>query len=116
AHEAIRPAGTSMSTAEELGLSGDEAKLYALIWKRTMATQMSDAQLRFQTIHIEVGNCVFRASGKQIIFPGFFRAYVEGSDEPDSSLEDQEKVLPELKEGEQLRCQKLDALAHETKP
>lgn len=116
AHEAIRPAGTQMQTGEDLGLSGDEAKLYALIWKRTMATQMADARLRFQTVSIKSQNCVFRASGKQILFPGFFRAYVEGSDEPESSLEDQEKLLPELKQNEVLKCQRLDPQGHETKP
>ena len=119
AHEAIRPAGTEMKTPQELGLQGVEAKLYDLIWKRTVATQMAEARLTFVTATIEAGKtdvATFRASGKTIDFPGFFRAYVEGSDDPDSALDDQEQPLPELTEGQVLDCHDLEALGHETKP
>ncbi len=116
AHEAIRPAGTEMKTAEEHGLSGREAALYAMIWKRTVATQMAEAQLRFQTVTITVDDAEFRATGRHVEFPGFFRAYVEGVDDPEAALDDQEAALPPLAERESLACQKLAALGHETKP
>ena len=116
AHEAIRPAGTEMKTAEELGLSGREAKLYSLIWKRTVASQMAEARLRFQTVTIQAEDAEFRATGKHIEFPGFFRAYVEGSDDPDAALDDQESALPPLSENQSLACAALEALPHETRP
>src|SRR5690606_23259053 len=65
AHEAIRPAGTEMRTVEELGLSGREAALYELIWKRTVASQMADARLTHSTAHIEADDAIFRASGRR---------------------------------------------------
>lgn len=116
AHEAIRPAGHEMKTAEEHGLSGREAALYAMIWKRTVATQMAEAQLRFQTATIQAGDGEFKATGRHVEFPGFFRAYVEGVDDPEAALDDQEAALPPLQEGERLACRALEALAHETKP
>ena len=116
AHEAIRPAGTEMKTAEEHGLSGREAALYAMIWKRTVATQMAEAQLRFQTAIINVEDAEFRATGRHVEFPGFFRAYVEGVDDPDAALDDTESALPPLTEGDSLGCNTLDAVSHETKP
>ena len=116
AHEAIRPAGHEMLPAKELGLSGDEFRLYELIWKRTIATQMAEARLMFQTVTIGADDAEFRATGRHIEFPGFFRAYVEGTDDPEAALDDQESALPPLKEGQTLSCQDLEALAHETKP
>lgn len=116
AHEAIRPAGTGMKTPEELGLSGPEFKLYSMIWKRTMASQMAEAQLKFLTVTITADDAHFRASGRQVIFPGFFRAYVEGSDDPEAALDDKDAMLPPLQKEETLGCKNLDALEHETKP
>ncbi|MBN8586814.1 MAG: type I DNA topoisomerase [Rhodothermia bacterium] len=119
AHEAIRPAGTAMQTAKELALTGDEAALYDLIWKRTVASQMADAKLKFTTATIEAGRediAHFRASGRTVIFPGFFRAYVEGSDDPESALDDKDQPLPDLKKGDQPICKKVEAVGHETKP
>jgi DNA topoisomerase-1 len=116
AHEAIRPAGTEMKTADEIGLSGGEYKLYQMIWKRTMATQMADAMLRFDTVTITVEDAEFRASGRTVEFAGFFRAYVEGSDDPDAAIEDQDSPLPPLTEKDKVDCQNVDAIAHETKP
>lgn len=116
AHEAIRPAGTEMKTADEHGLAGREAALYAMIWKRTVATQMAEAQLRFQTATIAVENAEFKATGRHVEFPGFFRAYVEGVDDPEAALDDQEAALPPLSEKDRLNCQALDAVSHETKP
>ncbi|HAV33453.1 MAG TPA: type I DNA topoisomerase [Planctomycetaceae bacterium] len=116
AHEAIRPAGTDMRTAEELGLSGPEYRLYQMIWKRTMATQMADALLRFDTVTIAAGDAEFRATGRTVEFPGFFRAYVEGSDDPDAAIEDQDSTLPTMREQDRLALQQAEANAHETKP
>jgi len=116
AHEAIRPAGSTFRTPSETGLSGREAALYDLIWKRTVATQMAEARQTHITVLVEVDNAVFRASGKRIDFPGFFRAYVEGSDDPDAALEDREVLLPRLSAGDALDCSDLEAIGHETQP
>ena len=116
AHEAIRPAGDQMQPAESLPISGRESRLYDLIWKRTVATQMANARLRFTTATIHVDDAVFRASGRTVLFPGFFRAYVEGSDDPDAALESQESPLPPLSVGEEVDCRDLEAIGHETKP
>ena len=116
AHEAIRPAGTDMKTAAELGLTGPRKRLYELIWRRAVATQMADARLRHLTVHVDAEEARFRASGKVIEFPGFFRAYVEGSDDPNAALEDQETVLPDMREGQTLENRKLESRKHETKP
>ncbi|RMG40136.1 MAG: type I DNA topoisomerase [Planctomycetota bacterium] len=116
AHEAIRPAGDEMKTADELGLSGQDAALYALIWKRTMATQMAEARLRFQTIRIQANGAEFRTTGRRIEFPGFFRAYVEGVDDPEAALDDQENILPHVEPNEPLRPEEIRPQRHETKP
>src|SRR5690606_8706591 len=116
AHEAIRPAGTEMRTGEEHRLSGQELKLYSLIWKRTVSTQMAEARLKFQTVTIAADDAEFRATGRHVEFPGFFRAYVEGSDDPDAALDDSASALPPLREGQTLDLKNLDAVAHETKP
>ena len=114
AHEAIRPAGTKMKTAKELGLSGSEGKLYDLIWKRTVACQMAEAKFTFQTVLIDAQPAAgdkatpltFRATGKRIDFPGFLRAYVEGSDDPAEALDDQDSLLPALAKGDRLDLMK----------
>jgi DNA topoisomerase I len=116
AHEAIRPAGSSFRTPQETGLSGREFQLYDLIWKRTMATQMAEARQTQISMQIGVEDAVFRAAGKRIDFPGFFRAYVEGSDDPDAAIENQEVILPNLKKGDHPNCENLDAIGHETQP
>ncbi|WP_119072320.1 type I DNA topoisomerase [Aggregatilinea lenta] len=116
AHEAIRPAGQRMPTAEELHLSGQEFRLYDLIWKRAIATQMANAKLKLSTVTLAVEDAEFRASGKRVVFPGFFRAYVEGADDPSAALDDQETILPPLKQGEPVDCRALDPMQHDTKP
>ena len=116
AHEAIRPAGKQMKTADELGLSGQSARLYSLIWMRTMATQMADARLTFITATIAAADAEFNATGRHVDFPGFFRAYVEGVDDPEAALDDQEAALPPLREAQALLLGQLDSLKHETKP
>ncbi|HEY9862505.1 MAG TPA: type I DNA topoisomerase [Candidatus Obscuribacterales bacterium] len=116
AHEAIRPAGSSFRTPQETGLKGAEFQLYDLIWKRTVATQMAEARQTHITVQIQVEEAGFRASGKRIDFPGFFRAYVEGSDDPDAAIEDREVILPTLKVGDKPACKALEAIGHETQP
>ncbi len=116
AHEAIRPAGQEMRPADDLDLRGQEYALYDLIWKRTIATQMTDARLRMTTAIITVDNADFRASGKRVLFPGFFRAYVEGADDPGAALDDQETLLPPLQVGQTVTCRELEPVKHETKP
>ncbi len=116
AHEAIRPAGSSFRTPQETGLNGQDLALYDLIWKRTVATQMADARQTLISVKLEVEDAIFRSSGKRIDFPGFFRAYVEGTDDPNAALEDKEVLLPPLQEGSKLKCDELDAVGHETQP
>ena len=116
AHEAIRPAGSGMRPVDTLPLSSDEAVLYDMIWKRTVATQMANARLRSTTAMIGVEEALFRATGREILFPGFFRAYVEGSDDPEAAIEDQESPLPALAVGEEVDCRALEAVGHATKP
>ncbi len=129
AHEAIRPtAFTSAAAALEGVLAGDDLRLYELIWKRTMASQMVDARVLRTSIEISGTatndqRAVFTASGKAIEFAGFRRAYVEGSDDPSAELEEQETVLPVLTVGERInRAQTrvlltgLESKSHETSP
>lgn len=116
AHEAIRPAGSSFRTPQQTGLKDREFRLYDLIWKRTVASQMADARQTLVTMLIQAEDAGFRASGKRIDFPGFFRAYVEGSDDPNAAIEDQEIILPALQVGDTPNCTDLDAIKHETQP
>jgi len=116
AHEAIRPAGSEFRTPQETGLSGRELKLYDLIWKRTVATQMADSRQTQISVQLQVEDAGFRSSGKRIDFPGFLRAYVEGSDDPEAALEDKEVLLPNLSKGEHPQCTELETVGHETQP
>ena len=123
AHEAIRPAGDSFRRPEEvLGEAGaDEGRLYELIWKRTVACQMADAQVQSVQVRIEArtaeGRVVeFAASGQTVTFPGFLRAYVEGSDDPEAELENRERPLPPLTEGQAVSIEALLPQPHETQP
>ena len=118
AHEAIRPAGTPFQTPDTMRakLGSDEFKIFDLVWKRTIASQMEDARGRRIVVTIEGEGCKFTVSGKTIDFPGYLRAYVEGSDDPDAELADQEKSLPSVEVGEQLDCVELLAKDHTTQP
>lgn len=116
AHEAIRPAGNTFRTPQETGLSGREFALYDLIWKRTVACQMADARQTQIAVQTQVENAGFRSSGKRIDFPGYLRAYVEGSDDPNAALEDKEVILPLMKVGDRPNCTNLEAISHETQP
>ncbi|HIK30360.1 MAG TPA: type I DNA topoisomerase [Oscillatoriales cyanobacterium M59_W2019_021] len=116
AHEAIRPAGSHFRTPQETGLKDRELAVYDLIWKRTVACQMAEARQTFVTVDLQVEDAAFRSSGKRIDFPGFFRAYVEGSDDPDAALEDREVILPPLKVGDRPDCTEIEPIGHETQP
>jgi DNA topoisomerase I len=116
AHEAIRPAGNTFRTPQETGLKDREFQVYDLIWKRTVASQMADAQQTQLSVDLKVENAGFRSSGKRIDFPGYLRAYVEGSDDPNAALEDQEVILPALVAGDNPKCKKLNDIYHQTQP
>jgi DNA topoisomerase I len=98
AHEAIRP--TDMSR-HNVNIDRDQARLYDLIWKRTLASQMSDAELERTNVKIEANNHseIFTASGEVIKFEGFLKVYLEGNDDDD---EEQEGMLPAMKVNEKL--------------
>ncbi|MCF0238464.1 MAG: type I DNA topoisomerase [Sphaerochaetaceae bacterium] len=118
AHEAIRPAGDVFRKPEETGLSGRELALYDLIWKRTIASQMKDADKCITTVTINSNDgrsCVFVVTGTTIVFPGFLRVYVEGYDDPELALENKERLLPILSENQVLTFQSAQAQGHETK-
>jgi len=143
AHEAIRPAGDEFKTPAQSGLSGDEFRLYELVWKRTVASQMKDATGESVSVRVlgrtdarepilvgaggqaalaNGGDSVlgreaeFGASGKVISFHGFLKAYVEGSDDPDAELDDNQRRLPPLAEREPLRALGLESAEHATRP
>jgi len=122
AHEAIRPAGESFPAPADLKgkVSADERKLYELIWKRTMASQMKEARGRRMTVKVagDAGGreALFQATGKTIDFAGFLRAYVEGSDDPEAMLADREVVLPPLQEGDEVKAESLETVEHTTQP
>jgi DNA topoisomerase-1 len=118
AHEAIRPAGHPFVLPEQLRskLGDDEFRLFELIWKRTIASQMSDERGRRISITVEADGAVFQVSGKVIDFPGYLRAYVEGSDDPEAELADKETVLPAVAVGEAVACRRLDVKSHTTEP
>ncbi|AJE83352.1 DNA topoisomerase I [Streptomyces albus] len=121
AHEAIRPSGDRFRTPAETGLTGDQFKLYELIWKRTVASQMKDATGNSVTVRIagtaaDGRDAEFTASGKTITFHGFLKAYVEGADDPNAELDDRERRLPQVNEGDALSAEEITADGHATKP
>ncbi|MEU9875316.1 type I DNA topoisomerase [Streptomyces phaeochromogenes] len=121
AHEAIRPSGDRFRTPAETGLTGDQFKLYELIWKRTVASQMKDAVGNSVTVKIagtasDGRDAEFSASGKTITFHGFLKAYVEGADDPNAELDDRERRLPQVNEGDPLSAEEISVDGHATKP
>ncbi len=123
AHEAIRPAGDQFRTPEKVAreVGADEAKLYDLIWKRTLASQMADAVGESVSVRLAATTATgttaeFAASGRTITFAGFLRVYVEGSDDPEAALDDQETALPSLAVGDPVAADSLEATGHATKP
>jgi DNA topoisomerase I len=126
AHEAIRPAGESFKSPEDVEreFAGDEARLYELVWKRTVASQMVDARLKSVSATLDAvlaggGTAELMARGRTVLFDGFLRAYVEGSDEPEAGenkKDDDEAVLPPLAQGDEPRVAEAAAAGHATKP
>ncbi len=126
AHEAVRPAGETFRTPDVAArvLSGDDLRLYELIWKRTVASQMADARGTSAQVRLvgtatggEAGRVAeFSASGQVIEFPGFLRAYVEGEDDPEAELADREVHLPPVAEGDPLTVAELEPGSHATQP
>lgn len=118
AHEAIRPAGHPFRLPESLRdeLSYDQFRLFDLIWKRTIASQMADARKRRVVATIKADDAIFQATGTTIEFEGFLRAYVEGSDDPAAELAEKERLLPAMKSDDQLDLKQLDFLSHTTQP
>jgi len=126
AHEAIRPTEMSrMPRHVRHLLSEDEHHLYDLVWKRAVASQMTNARLKRTTAEITASagategegfDAVFSASGKTVEFAGFLRAYVEGSDDPRQLETDQEILLPQLAEGEACDPLTVESRIHETSP
>ncbi|MGA5063323.1 type I DNA topoisomerase [Streptomyces exfoliatus] len=121
AHEAIRPSGDRFRTPAETGLTGDQFRLYELIWKRTVASQMKDATGNSVTVKIggraaDGRDAEFSASGKTITFHGFMKAYVEGADDPNAELDDRERRLPQVAEGDALSAEEITSDGHATKP
>jgi DNA topoisomerase-1 len=123
AHEAIRPAGDNFRTPGQIRaqVGADEFRLYELIWQRTLASQMADATGTSATIRLGARaasgqDAEFSASGKVITFPGFLRAYVEGADDPDAELEDRERRLPNVAEGDGLDVRSITPEGHKTNP
>ena len=117
AHEAIRPAGSTFKHPDELNhkLDSNQLKLYKLIWKRTLASQMNPAKIQRTTLWISDGEHVFEAKGKIILFPGFLKVYVEATDNK-QGRDDDENVLPTLKEKQIVNCLDLEKKQHFTKP
>ncbi|MER7558284.1 type I DNA topoisomerase [Nocardioides sp. NPDC126508] len=121
AHEAIRPAGDSFRTPAQTGLTGDQFRLYELIWMRTVASQMKDAvgnsvAIRLGATATTGEDVVFSATGRVITFHGFLKAYVEGTDSAEQTSDDQQTRLPNLAEGETVNAASITADGHETKP
>ncbi|MDN6132765.1 MAG: type I DNA topoisomerase [Brevibacterium sp.] len=123
AHEAIRPSGDSFRTPAQVSksLSGDEFRLYDLIWKRTVASQMADAKGKTATIKVRAAladghDAGFSASGTVITFRGFLAAYEEGTDAGRYDTKSGESRLPQVDEGQALSVVKAEADGHTTAP
>ena len=136
AHEAIRPAGETFRTPAQTGLRGDQFRLYELVWMRTVASQMKDAEGSSTTVRIVTDasaeampggleeqtrgasprRCEFVASGRTITFYGFLKAYVESYDDDSASADDSQTRLPQLSRGQSLRPEEVTASGHETRP
>ncbi|GHT13583.1 DNA topoisomerase 1 [Planctomycetales bacterium] len=118
AHEAIRPAGSVFDVPDSLrgALTAEQHKIYDMIWKRTVACQMTDAKGQRKNIIIGIDDAEFSVSGKSYDFHGYRRAYVEGSDDPEAELADRETVLPDVKTGDILQVETLEPKSHTTQP
>ena len=118
AHEAIRPAGATFKNPKDIEgkLDDQEWKLYDMIWKRTLASQMKSAKLLKTNVEISDGKAMFDAHGKVIEFPGFLKVYVEDIDDPNKERDDKESILPPMQEGESVTGKEFTPNQHFTKP
>ena len=118
AHEAIRPAGSTFKSPDSIksSVNASEYKLYDLIWKRTLASQMKSAKLSKTAVEISDGKGIFSANGKVIEFPGFLKVYVEDIDDPNKQKDDKESLLPPLKDGQGINGKTFSPNQHFTKP
>lgn len=120
AHEAIRPVNMALKPSQiKPYVENVQYKLYSLIWKRTLATQMATAKIANTTYKIAAGKdkeFEFQSKGQRILFAGFMKAYTEGSDNPESALDSTEKILPTIKIGTILNLEHLDCEQNFTKP
>ena len=115
AHEAIRPTTPSLNPKKiKATLTADQYKLYELVWKRTLACQMVPAVISTVSVDLLCGSDTFRATGSVVEFPGFLKAYEEGSDDPVSDGD--EKMLPALEKGESIKTSDIRAEQHFTEP
>ncbi|MFD2443510.1 type I DNA topoisomerase [Bacillus sp. CGMCC 1.16607] len=114
AHEAIRPTSTlrDPQLLKEF-LSRDQFRLYKLIWDRFVASQMASAIMDTMSVDLKNGKVFFRANGSKIKFPGFMKVYVEGTDD---QSEDRDKMLPNLKEGDEVLKKDIEPKQHFTQP
>ena len=120
AHEAIRPVNLALKPSDvQAYLDHSQYRLYSLIWKRTIATQMAQAVVANTTYKISAGRnkeYEFQAKGTKIVFAGFMKSYTEGSDDPESALDNTEKFLPSIKKGTVLNLESLVTEQNFTKP
>lgn len=114
AHEAIRPTSILRSPSEiKQYVSRDQHRLYKLIWERFLASQMAPAIMDTMAVDLVNNGVTFRANGSKIKFPGFMKVYVEGNDD---KVEEKEKILPDMIEGEQAYSKDIEQNQHFTQP
>ncbi|WP_141333894.1 type I DNA topoisomerase [Paenibacillus sp. tmac-D7] len=117
AHEAIRPSSVLRDPDSiKSHLSRDQFRLYKLVWERFVASQMASAVLDTMTVDLTAGEAVFRAVGSKIKFHGFMKVYVEGNDDAADSGDDDDRLLPPLKQGDQVTKKQIDPKQHFTQP
>src|SRR5438105_1551949 len=113
AHEAIRPTDLSRTPDRvKRFLKPEQLRLYAMIWQRTIASQMAPARFENTRLDVEAAQYVLRANGRRVLFDGFLRVYTEGTEEPEKEI----SPLPEVTPGEALKLLGLDAAQHFTQP
>ncbi|MBU8877819.1 type I DNA topoisomerase [Bacillus sp. FJAT-29790] len=114
AHEAIRPTSVAKepSSLKEY-LSRDQLRLYRLIWERFVASQMASAVMDTMSVDLKNGEVIFRATGSKVKFPGFMKVYVEGTDD---QSEEKDRMLPDLKEGDEVLKKDIEPKQHFTQP
>ncbi|WP_408010979.1 type I DNA topoisomerase [Pseudalkalibacillus sp. A8] len=114
AHEAVRPTSTlrDPKTVKPY-LSRDQYRLYKLIWERFVASQMAPAIMDTMAVNLDNNGVRFRANGSKVKFPGFMKVYVEGNDD---NKKDDDKILPDLREGDSVKTEEIEPSQHFTQP